>query len=279
MLVGLEGVIQIKDDIVVHGQGQKHDENLRKVLKRLDDYGLRFRKEKCEFGQPEIVWFGHTFTKHGMSPDPEKVQHIKQWPVPKDNAEVKSLLQTVQFCAPYMRKQGGKTHSDFTAPLRHLTKHEVEFKWTRECQISFNELKNRLTDETVLVNYDPNRDTRLYVDHGPLGIASTVAQRYKEGGQDVWKAVYHNGRRLEPAEQRYPKVDGESLAIYSGINMNRRHLYGIPFVDMTDHSALLPLYKPSKVAPARVGYLHKNNDSFLPYEGVRISEIQSNSEC
>ena len=201
MLVGLKGVVQIKDDIVVHRKGKEHDKNLKKVLQMLDEYGLRFRKEKCRFGQPEVLWFGHIFTKQGMSPDPEKVAHIKQWPVPLDKSEVKSFLQTVQFCAPYMFKQGDRTHGDVTAPLRELTKQDTHFKWTRECQKSFDELKTRLTEKTVLVNYDPERDTRLYVDHGPMGIASTVAQRYKENGQDIWKAVYHNGRRLEPAEQ------------------------------------------------------------------------------
>ena len=44
MLAGLKAVVQIKDDIVVHGVGKEHDENLRKVLQRLDEYGLRFRK-------------------------------------------------------------------------------------------------------------------------------------------------------------------------------------------------------------------------------------------
>ena len=230
MLAGLRGVIQIKDDIVVHGKGREHDENLRKVLKRLDEFSLRFRKEKCNFGQPEIKWFGHIFTKKGMSPDPEKVEHIRQWPVPKDKAEVKSFLQTVQFCAPYMFKQGGRTHSDMTAPLRELIRLDKHFKWTRECQQSFDELKTRLTDETVLINYDPERQPRLYVDHGPQGLASTVAQLYKEKGQEIWKAVYHTGRRLETAERNYPKVDGESLAIYSGIRMNRRYLHGTRFV-------------------------------------------------
>ena len=76
-----------------------------------------------------------------------------------------------------MFQQEGKTHGDVTAPLRELTKLDKHFKWTRECQKSFDELKNRLTDKTVVVNYDPHRDTRLYVDHGPMGIASTVAQR------------------------------------------------------------------------------------------------------
>ena len=43
-------------------------------------------------------------------------------------------------------------------------------------------MKNMLSTDTVLVNYDPGRKTRLYVDHGPKGVAATVTQRYEVVG-------------------------------------------------------------------------------------------------
>ena len=91
----------------------------------------------------------------------------------------------------------------------------------------------------MLVPYDPNLDTRLYVDHGPEGIASTLAQNHKEDGDDTWKAVHD--------------IDGESLVIYSGVSMNRKYLLGTPFMVMTDHSALPAMYShPTRPAPHRV---------------------------
>ena len=252
ILRGLRGVIQIKDDIVVHGQGQEHDDNLRALLKRLYEYGIRLRKEKCSFGQQSIMWFGHIFSKQGMSPDPEKVRHIKAWPAPKNKDEVKSFLQTVQFVAAYMRSEKGTPHADVTAPLRKLTHKHVRFEWTEECQRAFTELKNRLSDKTVLVPYVPHLPTRLYVDHGPEGIASTVAQLHKEGNNPGWKAVHHKSPSLIPAEQNYTKPEGESLAIYSGIKLNQQYLYGTPFTVMTDHSALPSLYNTNRQAPTRV---------------------------
>ena len=52
---GLKGVVQIKDDIVVHGKGKEHDANLKDLLKRLDKYGITLRKEKCSFGKSEVT--------------------------------------------------------------------------------------------------------------------------------------------------------------------------------------------------------------------------------
>ena len=198
------------------------------------------------------MWFGHIFSKQGMSPDPAKVAHIKAWPAPTSKDEVKSFLQTVQFVASFMRKEGGTPHSDLTAPLRTLTHHNTKFQWIRECEQAFEELKDRISDTTVLVPYLPHLETRLYVDHGPKGIASTVAQLHTEGENPGWKAVHHKSRSLIPAEQGYSKVEGESLDIYSGVKMQRQYLYGTEFTVMTDHASLPSLYNTTRPAPHRV---------------------------
>ena len=58
---------------------------------------------------------------------------------------------------------------------------------------------------------------------------------------------------MAKAEMNYDKVEGESLAIYSGVLMNRRYLTGTQFEVMTDHSALPTFYnRVSKIAPHRV---------------------------
>ena len=82
ILRGLEGCLQIKDDVVIHGKGTQHDERLQQVLGRFCEYGLTLNKKKCQFGRDSVVWFGHVFSKDGMSPHPEKVAHIKKTPEP-----------------------------------------------------------------------------------------------------------------------------------------------------------------------------------------------------
>ena len=70
----------------------------------------------------------------------------------------------------------------------------VRFKWTNLCEDSFQELKELLSSDTVMANYDPSRATRLYVDDGPTGVAATVAQEYEVEGLDhpAWRPVTHN---------------------------------------------------------------------------------------
>ena len=95
ILHGLEGVVQIKDDIVVHGKGQEHDIRLEKVMQRLEEHGFTLNPTKCDLGKQSVEWFGMIFNKQGMSKDPRRVETILNWPTPKDMKTVKSFLQTV----------------------------------------------------------------------------------------------------------------------------------------------------------------------------------------
>ena len=139
---------------------------------------MTLRREKCHFGVREVLWFGHVYNKQGESVDPAKVEIIKDWARPKNKAAVKSFLQIVQFCQVFMRPGQGRTYSDVTLPLRKLTSKSVRFEWTKQCQAAFQELKELMMSGKVMAHYDPAKDTRLYVDEGPAGVAGTVAQKY-----------------------------------------------------------------------------------------------------
>ena len=91
-------MVQIKDDVVIHGKGLEHDKRLRSVLETFLNYGLTLRREKCKLGVPEVKWFRHIYSKQGMTVDTERKQIIRDWKRPEDKKEVKSFLQTVAFC-------------------------------------------------------------------------------------------------------------------------------------------------------------------------------------
>jgi len=72
-------------------------------------------------------------------------------------------------------------------------------------------------------------------------------------GDAVYRPVHHNSRVLTPTEERYGKVEGESLAVLTGIKTNRMYLYGTNFEVVVDHKPLVPLYNsPGRPSPIRV---------------------------
>ena len=276
---GLQGVAQIKDDVVIHGPGAEHDTRLRLFLARIQEHGLTLRKEKCKFGVTEVLWFGHVYDKDGMSVDPAKVQIIKDWSRPKDKAGVKSFLQTVQFCQVFMRPGQGRTYSDVTLPLRKLTAKSVRFEWTKQCDAAFLELKDLLMSGQVMAHYDPKRDTRLYVDEGPDGVAGTVAQKYLLEGMDhpVWRPVNYTSRAKTKAEMNYGKVDGESLGVLTGIKSNKMYLYGKPFEVVVDHEPLCTMYNQhSREVTVRVA---KHKSKLLSFDFQVIYQPGATNPC
>ena len=71
-----------------------------------------------------------------------------------------------------------------------------------------------------------------------------MAQLHQVEGIDhpVWRPVAYNSRAKTVAELGYGKVDGESLAIMSGMLSNRMYLYGMELEVVTDHQPLVSMY-------------------------------------
>ena len=49
ILKDIEGVAQIKDDIIIHGKGKQHEMRLEEVLNRLKEYNVMLRLSKISF--------------------------------------------------------------------------------------------------------------------------------------------------------------------------------------------------------------------------------------
>ena len=86
LLRGLEEVICLIDDVLVHGRTQEeHDERLALVLHRLLESGMILNKEKCKFSCSRVNFLGQTLSGSGIQPDPEKVVAIQKLGAPTDS--------------------------------------------------------------------------------------------------------------------------------------------------------------------------------------------------
>jgi len=71
------------NDIVVFARSpQELLERLRIVLDRLRDVGLKAKPSKCELFKTEIEFLSHMVSADGISPLPDKLEAIRDWPVP-----------------------------------------------------------------------------------------------------------------------------------------------------------------------------------------------------
>ena len=66
------------------------------------------------------------------------------------------------YCAKFI-----PNFSDWTEPLRELTKKNVPFKWSSRHAQSFNAVKAALMSETVMAYFDETKQTELITDASP----------------------------------------------------------------------------------------------------------------
>ncbi|CAB4006666.1 Transposon Tf2-9 poly [Paramuricea clavata] len=78
----------IHDDLRVVGATDKeHDENLERVMRKLEENGLMLNYEKCEVGINEMVYMGDVLSGDGLQLSEKRVKAIVDAPEPKNQSE------------------------------------------------------------------------------------------------------------------------------------------------------------------------------------------------
>ena len=93
-------------------------------------------------------------------------------PVPRGPKEVKQFLGLAGYYHKFVPQL-----SDLSRPLTRLTRKDVLFKWTKECQACFQLLKEALCTHPILQYPDPYV---LFTDASRYGWAGLLTQLYEE---------------------------------------------------------------------------------------------------
>ena len=92
------------DDIVVFARSPKELlERLRIVLNRLRDVGLKAKPSKCELFKPEFKFLGHMVSADGIDPLPDKLEAIRDWPVPHCLRDVRAFFGLASYYRRFVK--------------------------------------------------------------------------------------------------------------------------------------------------------------------------------
>lgn len=105
---------------------------------------------------------------------------------------MQSFLGFCNFYRRFIRKFGV-----IAKPLTKLTHKNSEFKFTEECQRSFEDLKNKLANTPVLIHYDPEIKSRIETDASD-GVVSGIFSQ--QGSDNEWHPVAYFSKTMAPAE-------------------------------------------------------------------------------
>ena len=174
-LEGLEGVINVSDDVIVHGKNKEdHDKNLKKFLDKCREVGIRLNMKKAELRRSEISFLGHRVTKDGLMIDPEKTEAILKMPKPQDVEGIRRFCGFVNYLAKFLPRL-----SDVLDPIRQLAREGVPWQWTKVQDNAFKTVQKLVTEAPVLAFYDPSAELTIQCDSSQKGLGAALTQNDK----------------------------------------------------------------------------------------------------
>lgn len=139
----------VDDIIIVSGDYETHLVLLKRIHQRIRETNLTINLEKSKFFRSSLKCLGHIVDECELCTDPEKIQAVIDFPIPKNAKVVKMFLGTRSWYRRFIRN-----FSSIAAPLNALTSSKTKFAWTSNAEQAFKDLKN------CLYNF--------YVPHGTI---------------------------------------------------------------------------------------------------------------
>ncbi|KAE8963300.1 hypothetical protein PF011_g29084 [Phytophthora fragariae] len=224
------------DDLFVFTPSDSMEEHLaalEKVLERCKEEQLYIKLSKCTFCASEIPCLGDFIGADGIRMDPDKISIIKNYPLPKTKRELQSFLGTCVYVLKYC-----PGFAELTAPLTELLKGKTrneKIAMEAQHQECFAKLKDRLANPPVLAHPDFSRQFCVKMDASDYAVGGYL---YQLDDQDQERIIAYGGRKLSPAELKYPTREKELLAALYAMRTWKVYLIDKPFLINTDHRTL-----------------------------------------
>jgi hypothetical protein len=124
------------------------------------------------------------------------MKDMLNWMPPMDVSEIRSFLRLAVYYHRFIQD-----FSKIAKPMTRLLEKDKVFKWTQDCQESFEELKKRLTTMPVFILPNLSKRFDIYCDASRRALGCVLMQ----DGQ----VVSYASRQLRKHEENYPTHDLE----------------------------------------------------------------------
>jgi O-acetyl-ADP-ribose deacetylase (regulator of RNase III)/transposase InsO family protein len=226
-------VLAYLDDVIVLGKTfTEHLGNLREVFLRMRQHNLKLKPSKCTLFQLDADFLGKSVSSDGVNISSNKLDAIKNWPVPANRKELESFIGYVNYHRDFVRQ-----FSKIVAPLLELnttSKKNHNFYWGEDQQLAFDTLKSHLSSAPCLSYPRSEGNFILDTDASDVSIGAELSQ-IQEGKE---RTIAYASNILLPAQRRYCVTRKELLAVVKFTRQFRHYLLGRPFLVRTDHSSL-----------------------------------------
>jgi len=194
LFAGVEGVLIYLDDILVFGKTRaEHDLRLSKVLTIIQDNNLSLNMSKCTFSKTQVTYLGHHIKDGNIKPDPERIDAILKFKVPRSIRELDQFLGMCNYFRNFL-----PDYASLSKCLYEMKKTD-NFTWKDTNIKNFHKIKGLLA-ESILLIPDPKEQLILWTDASDDWIGGCLCNLK---GQ----AVSFVSRKLTDVETRWSTLD------------------------------------------------------------------------
>ena len=197
------------DDIITYSVTfEEHLQHVDKVLKAIIKAGLTLAPAKCHLGYQSLLLLGQKVSRLGVSTHKEKVDAIVAIKPPTTVNELQKFNGMMVYFSSYI-----PWYSEIMLPLTKLTRKDVKWDWTPECQEAFDQAKLVLQSSPILAYPIPGAGYRLYTDASQYAIAGILQQIQPIKVKDLQgtrlykrlKELHEKGEPIPPLVSKMPE--------------------------------------------------------------------------
>ncbi|WJX73966.1 hypothetical protein P8452_57684 [Trifolium repens] len=218
-------VLVFFDDILIYSRClTDHLHHLRLILELLSTNKFFAKFSKCAFAVEKVDYLGHVISSNGVTPDPDKIQAILDWPVPRSLTALRVFLGLTGFYRRFVRH-----YASLAAPLTDLLR-STNFVWSTDTELAFTTLKKKMTETPVIVLPDFSKLFVVETDASAVAIRAVLSE---EG-----HPLAFFSKKMCPRMQAASVYVREMYAITEAVKKWRQYLIGRHFHIFTDQKSL-----------------------------------------
>ena len=231
-----KSVLIYLDDVIIFSKTlEEHIKHIEEVLEILEEHRLKLKLSKCFFAQLELEFLGFIINALGVRPDPKKIEAVRNYPEPRNQKELLSLLGLANYYRRFVRG-----YAEIAHPLTELTRKNIEWVWGDQQRNAFDRIKTVLTSRPLLSYPDFSREFTIQTDASGFGLGAVLSQMQclPDSDEEVEVVIAYASRHLTDGERKWSTTEKECLAIIYAITVFKPYIYGREFTCVTDHRPL-----------------------------------------
>lgn len=223
----------------------QHKEHALLIINRLNQVNLRL-KPHYNVGHAQMKCLGHVLSVKGVAPDPDKLETIRNWPLPSTGAELQSFLGLGTFLRQHVRH-----YAELTGPLEAI-KYQKNIEWNDMLVECFKAVQQAVASAPILSFPDFNKPFHIATDASNTGVGGVLFQP-----ADADEHITPNNivaicsKKLKGSQENWPAYKKELYGVVYSLRKFHSYVWGRnDLVVHTDHKPLIHMFTSPQLSPA-----------------------------